>query len=165
LLADLESGDVTRRELAISALRRNGDPRLAPFVATMLGDPKWNIRLTGFRMGHAGVQRKDPAFTAVAPVLETLLRDPHWSVRREALITFAFAGNQASVPVLHELLTKWAAGDPFLSDADFHQLASLADAIGRQRFGFGDSRARVPARRDPKNPAAVEKFARWATAR
>jgi hypothetical protein len=73
-----------------------------------------------------------------------------------------FAGDQASVPVLFDLLSRWAAGDRTIPDEDFRQVAILVESITHQSFGFGDGK--LPARKDPANRRAIGKLSNWVKA-
>ena len=159
LIADLDSNDPTLRARATFALSNNTDPRLAPFVFRMLSDPDPRIRLFGFRMGRSGLQRKGDGYGEIKPALEAMMRDPDWAVQLDVLETFAFTGDPVCAPVLLEVIRKWAAGDPWVPDKDFGQLAILAEAIAHQKFGFGDRN--LPARDDPANTRAIGKFSDW----
>jgi len=90
------------------------------------------------------------------------MRDPDWRLRLNVLQTFAFAGDQACVPVLFDLLSMWAAGDRTIPDEDFRQVAVLVESITHQSFGFGDGT--LPARKDPANRRAIGRFSSWVKA-
>lgn len=162
VLTALQSDDATVRQYASHAVIASTDPRLAPYVRRMLADANPYVRLNGFSIGFRGVRRRDAAYNDIKPALDTLMRDPDWRVRLDVLETFAFAGDQACVPVLFDLLSMWAAGDRTIPDEDFRQVAILVESITRQTFGFGDGK--LPARQDPANRLAIGKFSNWVKA-
>lgn len=153
LLADLDSSDVNLRRNALFALADNQEPIPTRYVLELAADRDPKMRVWSIGLGF---QNRRSDFNLLRPTFAKLMDDPEFDVRLAATKNFAAQGDPiCASPLLRLLKEVYRTGS-----GEFFTLATSADTLAHQKFGFDTGTERVPLQNE-RNEAALKRYSDW----